>query len=357
MGFGRYALRAALGLGLMAAVSISSAAAVSAGSLPDRAYPNVVYARSASGSPLAADIYSPAAPAKAVPVVIMVHGGGFNAGDKAGLAPYASAMAALGFVVVNVNYTLSTAGRAGYPVQVQEIRDAITWTIAHARQYGGDPTRLALVGFSAGGYLAAMAGLQDSGVPGRPVKAIVTLSAPLDLPAIDQMFRARIALCGYRATCPQQPDSRAPSSFGTLFDFLGCPKGNCSPQLIQDASPRSHVSTGDPSFLIFNSADELIPASQATDMASALQADRVPAKVVIVPGTQHGEAYLPDVSGSILQYLGGELGTTPTGHLAYGAPSAASGPSALLVACCLAVAAGSVGIIALTIRRRVAGRP
>jgi hypothetical protein len=63
------------------------------------------------------------------------------------------------------------------------------------------------------------------------------------------------------------------------------------------------------------------------------------------------------VSGSILQYLGGELGTTPTGHLAYGAPSAASGPSALLVACCLAVAAGSVGIIALTIRRRVAGRP
>lgn len=342
--------------GLMAAVSAPSAACASAGLAPDRVYPNVVYGKAAGGSPLTADVYAPAARAKPAPVVIMIHGGGFDTGDKTELTPYAEAMAAEGFVIVNVNYTLSTPGSGGYPRQVQEIQGAIRWSTSHARQYGGDPARLALVGFSAGGYLAAMAGLRESGLKGRPVKAVVTLSAPLDLPALEQIFRARISACGYRSSCPQLPDAPQPSSFGTLFDFLGCPKGNCPAALIRDASPRSQVSAADPAFLIFNSADELIPSSQATDMGSALRADRVPEQVVIIPGSQHGEAYLPEVSASILQFLDGKLGVTQAERIAYDMPPPASRSSAALVACCAVVAAGSAGVVTLAMRRRAAGR-
>lgn len=355
--FSGYALRVAA-----AAVSVAAVSACSAGystapsTLPVRVYQNMVYGQSAPGHPLTEDVYSPTADAGPAPVVIVVHGGGFTTGDKQGDSSYASAMASVGFLAVNVNYTLTTPHSRGYPQQVQEIQDAIRWSIAHARQFGGDPDQLAVVGFSAGGYLAAMAGLLDSSLPGRPVKAVVTLSAPLDLPAMDQLLRARVAACGYRPSCPQLPQAPTLSAFSTMFEFLGCPTGKCSTQLIRDASPTSHVTARAPAFQIFNSADELIPRSQATDMGNALRAVQVPAHVVIVQGNQHGESYLPDVNTSILTFLDQHVGAPRLRLTAATSPAPSSGTQTVLVACAI-IAAASLGVVLLAMRRRPAGAP
>lgn len=356
---GRRALRAWLAAGLLAVISAGSACAASAAANPDQVHPNVVYGTSPAKAPLRADVYTPAARTGPAPVLVIVHGGGFDSGDKAGESQYSAAMASVGFVTVNVNYTLSTPGSAGYPDQVREIRQAIGWTIAHAGEYGGDPHRLALVGFSAGGYLAAMGGLLDSGLPGRPIKAVVTLSAPLDLPAIVRLLHARVAACGYRTSCPQLPLAPRLSAFGTLFDFLGCPQGNCSDALVHDASPSSHVTAAAPDFLIYNSTDELMPRGQATDMGNALRAAGVPAQVVIVPGSEHGEGYLPEVAGNIEKYLAAKLGIQVSRLVVIHAPSSSArsaGFPALLVACCALAAAGSFGLIVFAVRRRAAAR-
>jgi acetyl esterase len=348
------ALRIAATASLLAAVSaplaVSSASAAS--TYPLRVHQNVVYGKSTQGTPLTADIYSPASDAGPSPMVVMIHGGGFNSGDKQGDTPYAESMASIGFVVVNVNYTLATPTLAGYPEQVQEMQSALRWSIAHARQYQGNPAKVSLVGFSAGGYLATMAGLLDANLPGRPVKAVVTLSAPLDFPALDQLLRARVAACGYRTSCAQMPQAQL-SAFGTLFEFLGCPKGKCSPQLIQQASPTTHVTPNAPDFLIFNSADELIPRSQATAMGTALKAAGVPESVVIVPGTQHGEAYLPSVSPAILNYLDRQVGLPQSGVPASPAPTRSSGPVTVLVVGCAVVLAASLVMVVLAARRRM----
>lgn len=355
--FSRCAFRAWVVAGLLAVVSACSAgAATAASTVPVRAHQNVVYGQSTQGLPVTADIFSPTADKRPAPVVIVIHGGAWDTGDKQGTDPYAEALASTGFLTLSVNYTLSTPSHPGYPDQVQEIQRAIQWSIANASRYGGDPQRIALVGFSAGAYLAAQAGLLDSGLPGRPIKAVVTLSAPLDFVSIDQLIRARVAVCGYRPTCSQLPQDPAPSAFATLFDFLGCPTGHCSAQMLKQASPSSHVTAKAPAFQIFNSSDELIPQSQATEMGNVLRAAGVPEQVTIIPGSQHGETYLPTVSPAISKFLGQELGLP---QVALAAPSStaarSSGAMTILLVCCALVVVGSLGVILLAIRRRTTG--
>jgi len=356
--FGKWALRMGVAAALLAGASIlpaNHAAAAFAYSV--RTHQNLVYGQSAHGSALTANVESPVGDAKQAPVVIVVHGGGWNSGDKKDEVPYAEAMTSEGFVTVNVNYTLSSAEAPGYPDQIQEIQQAITWTIAHARQYGGDPNQIVLVGFSAGAYLSAMAALRDSNLPGHPIKAVVTLSAPFDFPVVQAMLRQRVAMCGYSPSCPQDkqdPPQDTLAAFATMYDFLGCPTGNCSSQLLRAASPVTHVTTSAPPFLIFNSSDELIPSSQATDMADALKAAGVPEQVVIVPGSQHGEAYLPEVDGTILNYLDQRVGLPPSSLPASGTQPGSSGAMTALIICCAVLIAASLSVVLLAVRRRTA---
>jgi acetyl esterase/lipase len=321
-------------------------------SLPVRTYPNMVYGQSNTGRPLKEDVYSPKERTRPAPIVIVVHGGGFTSGDKRGTAQYASALASVGFVTANVNYSLKTPG---YPEQVKEVERAIQWTIAHASKFGGDPRRVGMLGLSAGGYLSAMAALEEAGLPGHPLDAVVTLSAPLDLPALVALLRARIALCGFKTNCPQMPLTE-PAAFGTLLKFLGCKTGRCSAQRYREASPSSHVTAKAPPFLLFNSQNELIPRSQPIDMGNALRAHGVPAQVVIVPGTQHGASYLPNVSSTILGFLSDRLQISPLRPAIGNNPRPPSGSLTLLVICCALVAAGSLALILGALRRRTLGQ-
>ena len=322
------------------------------GSVPSSAHLDVKYGRSASGSPLSEDVFSPNDRRGSAPMIIVVHGGGFTSGNAKGVAQYAKALAAVGFVAAGINYTLVRPHHAGYPEQVNEVRRAIQWNIANARRFGADPDRVALLGFSAGGYLAAMAGLLDSNIPGRPVRAVVTLSAPLDLPAIDRLLRARLAACGYRRRCPQLPHAPLLSSFGTLFEFLGCPTGHCSNKLIREASPTSHVSASAPPFLIFNSSHEFIPKNQATDMGRRLRHAGVGEQVVIVPGTRHATEYADEVSPKIVKFMKQRLGgVAPLRRFREGKVASSGGQSLLLTVCAI-VAGVSVLVVAIGVRRR-----
>ena len=120
--------------------------------------------------PVAIRTYLPAAveddTADGLPVVVFFHGGGWTIGSVADYDPIARRVAnATGALVVSVDYRL--APEAPHPAAVDDCWAATTWVAAHAAELGGDGTRLALMGDSAGGNLAAVVA-QRAGERRRP---------------------------------------------------------------------------------------------------------------------------------------------------------------------------------------------
>ncbi|HEY1921411.1 MAG TPA: alpha/beta hydrolase [Tepidisphaeraceae bacterium] len=112
------------------------------------------------------------------PVAILVHGGGWSTGDKAGLFHIPTeALTKANFVWFSINYRLAPKYR--WPACFEDTQTAIRWVKAHAAEYKGDPGRIGLMGYSAGGQLACLAAcLADDSTR---VQAVVGLAPPTDL--------------------------------------------------------------------------------------------------------------------------------------------------------------------------------
>lgn len=120
---------------------------------------------------LSLDIYLPDIPASnPTPVVIWVHGGAWAIGDKLNQMEYKQTLFNdLGYLLVSVNYRLSSttynpndANAIRYPVHNQDIAKSIAWVYNNIGDYGGDSSRIVLMGHSAGAHLAALTGTNES---------------------------------------------------------------------------------------------------------------------------------------------------------------------------------------------------
>ncbi|SHF71594.1 Acetyl esterase/lipase [Microbulbifer donghaiensis] len=127
--------------------------------LPDNvvAYENLRYRQSAE-EPLELDIYRPRGTDR-LPAVLIIHGGGWETGHRHMERPFAKRLAARGFVAVPVSYRLGPSGR--FPAAVHDLKAAVRWLRANDAAYGIDPQRIAAVGGSAGGHLAALLGASN----------------------------------------------------------------------------------------------------------------------------------------------------------------------------------------------------
>ena len=109
----------------------------------------------AGGEKLFLDAHVPAGEGK-FPVVLIVHGGGWMAGDKETDIVPVFAPVATNFCWFTINYRLAPTNR--WPACYEDVQTAIRWGKAHAAEYKGDPERIALLGYSAGGHLVTLAG-------------------------------------------------------------------------------------------------------------------------------------------------------------------------------------------------------
>lgn len=211
----------------------------------------------------AMDLYSPSSANGAA--VVVIHGGGWQQGDKRGMALLAGLLASHGFVAVSVNYRLSPA--VHWPAHLEDCQLALGWLNHNARALGIKPDSIGALGTSAGGHLAAMLALVDGELAeGGKVLAACNYFGPSDL----------------RAHGLQSPFVRK-----VLIGLLGAPLEQ-APELYRAASPIACVDPGDaPVQICQGKLDQLVPAEQATRLHQALKAAGVPTELVMLENEGH----------------------------------------------------------------------
>jgi acetyl esterase/lipase len=209
-----------------------------------------------------------------------VHGGAWRDEYTRVTSPYpeeSRIFAELGFCVFNIDYRVLTmdTGNTDTTYRQNCINDglaAMTWARSNAATYNGDTSKIAMIGFSAGGHLALMCAVQGTVGTTRP-DAVVSWSGPTRIPTMTGGDRLSI-----------------------MNNYLGCTQGDagaCDAAAIT-FSPYNQVSSTTCPILCVHSDDEQnlndgVPDQQGTDMVNAAVAAGVNATMVILPGSKHAD--------------------------------------------------------------------
>lgn len=235
--------------------------------------PDVTYA-TVAGEELQLDIASPKGLDHPVPGIVVIHGGGWMGGKRQDMSTLAKKLAAHGYVAATVSYRLAPKHR--FPAQVEDVKAAVRYLRANAKDLNIDPERIGATGGSAGGHLSLMLGMMDSsdGMEGdggnadqsSKVQCVVNFVGPFNLIM----------------------DEYTPTQTGILTAFVGgTPKDKMEECRL--ASPSNYVNEGDPPTLSFYGTDDvLIPNDQAFQIATALDEADIPGRVEILVGQGHG---------------------------------------------------------------------
>src|ERR1019366_5847020 len=135
---------------------------------------NIEYGE-AGGEKLLLDAHVPAGDGK-FPVVLIVHGGGWMTGDREKDIVPVFAPGATNFTWFTITYRLAPTNR--WPACYEDVQTAIRWVKQHAAEFKGDPERIALLGYSAGGHLVTFAGTRAEA--DTRVQAITAFAPPTD---------------------------------------------------------------------------------------------------------------------------------------------------------------------------------
>lgn len=276
-------------LGLTVAAIVMIRAEVVPDDLPEGvlAERGLVYRRTDTRT-LRLDAYLPDLPAPPAgrPALIAIHGGGWRGGSRGDFGREMARFAQHGLAVFAIDYSLSRPGAPSWPTNRDDVRAAVAWVRRHAGRFGVDPDRVAALGASAGGHLAALVGV-DPGSADAQLQAVVSLYGPVDLPTLG-------------------PACLAP---GGPVDLL---LGGLSPEHLDTASrasPLTYVNTESPPMLMIHGQnDAQVNPEQSQRMAAALARAGVPHRLILLDGAAHafGLSVLDrDLLPEILAFLEG----------------------------------------------------
>ena len=222
----------------------------------------LVFTRRDTGD-LLLDLYRPLSAGAPVPVIVWLHGGGWFTGDRTLAPDLAQHVADTGMAVASIEYRLS--GQALFPAQLHDVRAAICFLRASAEELGLDPQAVGVWGASAGGHLAALAGLTGhlTALPGEEDTGGVVAEAEATIPGMDGASSPEAWLIG------------------------GHPAQNA--EVARRASPLSWVHGAAPPFQISHgTADVLVSHRQSERLHEALVAAGADSELYLLEGYKHG---------------------------------------------------------------------
>ena len=284
-----------------------------------RIYADVAYAELHGFRPLLLDLYVPASgvvrpdsPTDLPPLAIWIHGGGFHSGDRRNLPetyPPNSVfdrLVAAGVAVATVDYRLSA--EATFPAQIDDVHAAIDYLRRFAPAYGIDADRIGTWGESAGGALAALAGLTSG-----QVSAVVAWYPLTDLAHHH----------------PDRSDSVEAELLGAAPETV--------PELAASASAVTRVTADAPPFLIVHGdADGVLPLDQSERLHAALVAVGASSTLHVVPGADHCFEGYGDIGGLLDESVAFLSSTLSAATLSPSPASASESPAS--------ASASSVGV-------------
>jgi acetyl esterase/lipase len=214
------------------------------------------------------DVMQPRDPAlKDRPGVIVIHGGGWVYGDKESMVDtYCVPFLEHGFVVANVEYRLAKIATA--PAAITDVLNAAKWFSDHASQYKVDPKKIVVMGNSAGGHLALMAGMAPADTDLGPVTKLA---------AVVNFFG--ITDVGDQLGGAHRQD----------YAVAWVPEQNGRLDIARHVSPMTYVRKDVPPILtLHGDADPVVPYEHAVMLTNALKKVGAKAELITVGGGGHG---------------------------------------------------------------------
>jgi acetyl esterase/lipase len=209
------------------------------------------------------------------PVLVFVHGGGWDSGSKdlvvGGADVYGNIgrfFASHGIGTAIINYRLQPG--ADWHEQVADVAGAVGWVQNHASKYGGNPSNIFLMGHSAGGQLAALVALNSKtltsfGISPNAIHGVILVSGA----GLDLMDKATYAL-------------------GQKFHYYEQRFNSGTRGWQREASPVTYVHAGAPPFLIlYAQGDNESLKRQSHLLAKALSSQKIPNETFQIPGQSH----------------------------------------------------------------------
>jgi len=231
-------------------------------------YTDVIYKESKNLS-LALDVYTNKSDNSSNPLILIIHGGYWKAGDKGSFyTQRAKEFVELGYTVASINYRLSTEHK--FPANIEDLRDGILFLTEHAKEFNIDHSQIMTYGISAGGHLAAF----------------IALSANSDREYVKGLnpsaFKGAISMYGIH---DMSLTIQREHPFNELY--IGTSYTLDSTNYI-DASTTQHVDVDDPPILLIHGTlDGSVSVKNSDNLAKVLESKKVPYVYDRIEGWPH----------------------------------------------------------------------
>ena len=294
-----------------------TAAAVTATQEPGASEMRTLPYASPGGTELVLDLYLPAKPIRQpAPVIVFLHGGGWSGGTRTTGPDFRRFFARDGFAMASIEYRLTPS--VTFPANVEDVRTAVRWLKANAAAHALDPDRICLWGTSAGGHLAAVAGLAPRGMfegtgnlnHTSAVRCVLDGYGPTSFDVMDAQAEAErpklqppvvtIAIGGGARGTPPAAGAPAAGARGggrgaVPHDDPGSPESRLVGGAVQSvldrvraASPLTYVGKEAPPFLIMHGlADSSVPHGQSVLLYDALKRAGHDVTLRLIDGLPH----------------------------------------------------------------------
>jgi len=266
--------------------------------------PDIVFAEH-EGVTLLGDLYLPQGLSKA-PVLVGVHGGGWQVGDRKFYTNWGNYLARNGYAVFAIEYRLMKLGVKTWPGAVYDTRAAVQFVRAEAAEFGLDADRVGLIGDSAGAHLSALVALAGK----EPLFSSQYLSdrhaaTPAEVKVVVGFYGVYDMLAQWEHDQITRPRDQI------VEKLLGGPP-MVSRKVFFEASPLSYATIDKNStrfLLIYGREDDVVdPATQSEKFLTALKQAGFFARAIVVPGAGHFWSVDPvDEPGCFGAYVGPKM--------------------------------------------------
>ncbi|NRD21013.1 alpha/beta hydrolase [Winogradskyella eckloniae] len=214
------------------------------------------------------DLYSNQNASTPTPILLNIHGGGWNHGEKESQSGFGSFFKN-GYAVANVEYRLVDVAPA--PAAIEDVRCALIYIYNNAKALNIDTNKIVIMGGSAGGHLALMAGLLGNN---SIYDANCTYKGELKVAAIINKY-------GVTDLVPLKTWKSAKRWLGAQY---------LNTEFTQSVSPLYYVTKDSPPiFIVHGDADPIVPYSQSVKLYDALVKHKVVTEFLSIPNGKHGK--------------------------------------------------------------------